>query len=629
MSSHTSARGQRIRRSRIARDESNSMKSNRAAPTAPVPSLTDAANYFVRLLLIVRPYWTPTIRGIALSVLAATIGLATPYLSKLYFDTVYPARDTSLMHALVLGVAAFSFASALLGALRGYYTQVVSAKVASAVSLMFFNHLQHLPMRFFEEHRVGEIMSRSSDMRVSLGTIARVIQTILVNGVYLVIVPPLLFLLNWKLAVVAVIATPITAVVSTASSRVTRRFMKRAAEAGAELNATQVEAITQVRTLKAMAAEPFVFRDSVNQTEETLRLQLRTAGLGAAVGVINAAIRTAGVAVFTWYAWTLILRGEMSLGTFVAFSAYMGYLTGPVGQVTGLFADFQQSAVALGRAFEYLDLTTEQDPEAAYVPRQEIRSRIGGMIEFRNVTFGYAANKPVLQSVSVTFPKGTVTAVVGPSGAGKSTILKLLCAMERPWSGAILVDGNPLDDMSLPDLRRQLAVVWQDATLLRGSVWDNITLGMDEVDRGVVDEAVRTCRLDSVIEQLPGGYSEMIAECGATLSGGQRQRFALARALVRNAPVLLLDETTSQVDVRTEDEILRELIPRVRDRTVVLVTHRIATASLADRICVLDNGTVAGIGTHDELIHECDTYRSLVQAAHADEGKRLRILGIV
>jgi ABC-type multidrug transport system fused ATPase/permease subunit len=152
---------------------------------------------------------------------------------------------------------------------------------------------------------------------------------------------------------------------------------------------------------------------------------------------------------------------------------------------------------------------------------------------------------------------------------------------------------------------------------------------MDEVDRGVVDEAVRTCRLDSVIEQLPGGYSEMIAECGATLSGGQRQRFALARALVRNAPVLLLDETTSQVDVRTEDEILRELIPRVRDRTVVLVTHRIATASLADRICVLDNGTVAGIGTHDELIHECDTYRSRVQAAHADEGKRLRILGIV
>lgn len=582
----------------------------------------------MRVMLMVRPYWGPMTRGLLLSLVSGALGLAAPLFSKLYFDSVYPARDVSLLHALVFGAAAFSLATALMSTIRGYYTQVVSAKLGGAVSLMYFNHLQHLPIRFFDEHRVGEIMSRSADMRGALGTVSRILQVLLVNGVYLLLVPPFLVALNWKLSLLALITTPVTVAITTATSRLTRRYMKRSAEASAELNAIQVETMSQIRTLKAMAMEARVFRDASAQTEDVIGFQMKSASLTAVIGIVVAFVRTIGTAAFTWYAWTLIIRGELSLGSFVAFSAYLGYLTGPVGQIAGIFADFQESAVVLGRAFEYLDLSPEQDPELVYAPLSGIQRRIETAISLDAVSFGYSPDKLIINDLSLTFPPGSVTALVGSSGAGKSTILRLICGMERPSKGTIHVSGSPIDRFLLSDLRRQMAVVWQEPTMLRGTIWANLTAGIDTIDRGGVEDAVRICQLDGLIAELPHGLDTMVAEWGASLSGGQRQRFALARALVRDAPVLLIDEATSQVDVRTEGEILRALIPHVRHKTVVLVTHRMATASLADRICVLDHGRLAGLGTHEELVGNSDMYRQMIQAAQGDETKRLRRLNV-
>jgi ABC-type bacteriocin/lantibiotic exporter with double-glycine peptidase domain len=592
---------------------------------AEIPPLREAFQQSLRLMRLIRSYWTPLIKGMALGLVLGLFGMATPYLSKLLIDEVYPSRDLTLMQLLVAGILVLAVAQAVMGAIRSYFTSYTTAHLANATSLLFFNHLQHLRTRFFDEHRVGEIMSRFGDVRTSLNSVARVFETVFVNGVYLVLVPPFLFLLQWKLAIVSLITIPVTVIITTTSSRLLRRFWKKSAEAYAELGAFQVEVLSHIRTLKALSLEHQLYNRASGQIQGALQMQLKAGGWSQVFGTLNAVVRALGTAVFTWYAWTLIIHNEMTLGDYIAFTAYMGYLYNPLQQITGLFSDFQQMAVNLGRMFEYLDAPVEQDPAGAYLPPGPVARVIEGDLRLRDVSFGYSPEKRVLHDVNLHFPRGTITSVVGPSGAGKSSLLRLVTRMEEPDSGRLFVDGSAMTAMSLSDLRRQVSVVWQEFALMQGTVWENLTLGTPDATRAQVDDAVRLCRLDGLLASLPNGYDTNVAEWGATLSGGQRQRMAIARALVRDTPVLLLDEATSNVDMQTETEILRDLFARVEGKTVVYVTHRVQTATLADQICVIEAGRVMGVGTHADLMRDCDSYRRLYAGgAGPEEGRILR-----
>jgi ABC-type bacteriocin/lantibiotic exporter with double-glycine peptidase domain len=604
-------------------------------PTPPAPehppTLREALRYLARLMRLVRPYWRGLGTGIILGSTVGVIGLITPYLSKVFIDTVYPSRDVALMHLLVLGLLVASVASTIMSALRSYHSQVLSAQMGSATNLLFLNHVQHLPARFFDEHSVGEVLSRFGDVRTALSALTNIIQTVLGSGIYLLLAPPVLLLLNWKLALVSLVTVPVTTLVATLSGRGVRRYWQQSAEASAALSALQVEVFNHIRTLKTLAVEHHVYRTASRQTEVALRAQLTAGGLGVLVGLFNGVVRTGGMAFFTWYAWRLVLRDAMTLGDFVAFSAYIGFLTGPVNQIMGLFSQFQQTAVTLGRMFEYIAEPPEQQPELAYRSPPPI-PRVRGELRLDRVSFGYVPARPVLHDVSLTLAPGTVTALVGPSGAGKSSVVRLLCRMVDPTQGRILLDGVPIDATPLRDLRRQLAVVSQEPAVLRGTVWENLTYGLDDAQsprvRARVADAVGICRLDESLRDLPNGYETSVAEFGATLSGGQRQRLAIARALVRDAAVLLLDEATSQVDVGTEEEILRDLFTNVRDRTVLFVTHRVCTAALADQVCVLNAGGVVGVGNHRDLATSCEVYRRLLGAAGRDaETRSLKLLG--
>jgi len=594
------------------------------APRADIPPLREAFQQFLRLLRLIRPYWGPLAKGMVLGLVLGIFGMLPPYLSKLLIDQAYPAHDVTLMEILVIGTLAFTVASTVMGAIRGYFTTYVTTHLSNATGLLFFNHLQHLTVRFFDEHRVGEVMSRFADVRSSLNTVSKVFETLFVNGVYLVLVPPFLLLLQWKLAIVSLITIPLTVGVTTLSARVLRRYWKRSAEAYADLGAYQVEVLSHIRTLKAMAMEHQVYTRAAKQMQEAAQVQLRAGGYGQGFGMLNGIIRALGTAVFTWYAWMLILRQEMTLGDYIAFSSYMGYLYNPLAQVTGLFSDFQQSAVNLGRMFEYLDLPVEQNPAQAYAPAPAVQHVVRGDVHLRDVSFGYSAEKRVLHDVTLQFPRGTVTAIVGPSGAGKSSLLRLVTRMEEPDTGQLYLDGVPAASVSIPDLRRQVSVVWQEFALMQGTIWDNLTMGAEEPSRERVDDAVRLCRLESLVAGLPDGYQTSVAEWGATLSGGQRQRMAIARALIRDTPVLLLDEATSNVDMQTETEILRDLFARVQGKTVLFVTHRVATAALADQVVVIEAGRVMGTGTHTELMRDCEAYRQLHGAGAVDDPRRLR-----
>jgi ABC-type bacteriocin/lantibiotic exporter with double-glycine peptidase domain len=592
---------------------------------AEIPPLREAFQQFMRLVRLIRAYWGPLLKGMALGLVLGLLGMATPYLSKLLIDEVYPSRNLTLMEVLVAGILVLAVAQAAMGAIRSYFTSYTTAHLANATSLLFFNHLQHLRTRFFDEHRVGEIMSRFGDVRTSLGSVSRVFETVFVNGVYLILVPPFLFFLQWKLAIVSLITIPITVIITTTSARLLRRFWKKSAEAYADLGAFQVEVLSHIRTLKTLSLEHQLYTRGSDQIQKALQMQLRAGGLSQVFGTLNGVVRALGTAVFTWYAWTLIIKSEMTLGDYIAFTAYMGYLYNPLQQITSLFSDFQQMAVNLGRMFEYLDAPVEQDPAGAYTAPGPLSRVIEGDLRLRDVSFGYSAEKRVLHDMNLHFPRGTITSVVGPSGAGKSSLLRLITRMEEPDTGRIFVDGFALTGMPLADLRRQVSVVWQEFALMQGTVWENLTLGTPDATRAQVEEAVRLCRLDGLLAGLPNGYETSVAEWGATLSGGQRQRMAIARALIRDTPVLLFDEATSNVDMQTETEILRELFASCEGKTVVFVTHRVQTATLADQICVIEAGRVMGVGTHADLIRDCDSYRRLYGGGAApEEGRILR-----
>lgn len=597
-----------------------------ASEGAPSPTYRQTFRYLFRIFVLIRPYWRGLGKGLLLGVMVSAMGLVTPYITKLYVDDVYPARDLGLMHMLVAGMVTFTVASSLMGSIRGYYTQTVNAQLTRAVSLLYFNHLQHLPIRFFDQHRVGEVMSRFGDVRSSLNAATGMLQTIIVNGTFLMIVPPILLAMNWQLALLALCMTPVTSAISLATARYIRRWWKRAAEISAELSAYQMEVLSQIRTLKSMGAEDDVYRRNLEQVDEALQLQLQTAGVSTLVGLVNGFFRTIGGALFTWFAWTAIIRGELTLGGFMAFSAYLGYLTGPVGQMTGLFTGFQKLSVTLGRAFEYLDLPTEQDPRAAFTGFPPVNQRIAGDIEFHNVAFSYEIGRPIISGVTACIPEGSVCAIVGPSGAGKSTLLRLLSRFDEPQEGFISVGGVRLQRFTLPDLRRQVAVVWQDFPLMRGSLWDNLTAGRSDFTESEVMRTLMACQLESFIRELPDGFRTPVAEWGATVSGGQRQRLAIARALLRRAPVLLLDEVTSQLDIPSEGELMGSILAAVRERTVVLVTHRPSTAALADHVLVIEAGRLTGSGRHQDLASSHDWYREMAGATTIPAEPRLRVV---
>jgi ABC-type bacteriocin/lantibiotic exporter with double-glycine peptidase domain len=592
-------------------------------PRAEIPPLREAFQQFMRLLRLIRPYWPALFKGMVLGLVLGLFGMATPYLSKLLIDEVYPTGNLTIMHVLVLGILAVTVASSLMGAIRFYFTTYTTAHLANATSLLFFNHLQHLKVRFFDEHRVGEVVSRFADVRSALNTVARVFETLFVNGAYLLLVPPIMFLLQWKLAVVSLVTIPLTVAITTFSARLVRGYWKRAAEASAELSAFQVEVLSHIRTLKALGAEHGVYEKASQALQGAMQMQLMASSRGQVFAALNAIASALGTAVFTWYGWMLIVRGEMTLGTYIAFSAYVGYLYTPLTQITGLFADFQQSAVNLGRMFEYLDMAPEQDPTLAYLPPPPLQTVVRGDIRLHGVCFGYSDAREVLHGVDVHFPRGAVTSIVGASGAGKSSLLRLVTRMEEPSAGEVCVDGAPISAISIPDLRRQVTVVWQEFSMMQGTIWDNLTLGAPDPSKSRVDDAVRVCRLDGLVRELPEGYDTSVAEWGATLSGGQRQRMALARALIRDAPVLLLDEATSNVDMQTETEILRDLFARLEGKTVIFVTHRVPTAALADQVVVVEAGRVVAVGPHAELLQESEAYRRL-QGGGPGDPRRLR-----
>lgn len=583
--------------------------------------LRQSINYFLRLLKLIRPYWRLLGKGIILGPVIGLLAVVTPFLTKLLFDSVYPTGSITLMEVIVFGILVVTIASAIADTALQYYSSYINAKLDGVFNLHFLNHLQHLPTSFFVQHQVGEIKSRFADGESALTAIVSTIQVLFGQGIYILLVPPFLFLLHWKLALVAIIAIPITALITFYSGKYMRSTWQDVAVAHADFDALQMEVLNQVQTFKGLGLEHYNFKRGTNIQQKALKAHLRAHSVHSMVSISDRLLNALNIALFTWLGWRYIIQGEMSLGDYVAFTAYVGYMYGPFSTLINMFNSFQQAAVNLDRVYEYLDQEPEQDPSQAYEVAPEIKTNLQGAVKLRQVSFSYDPDQSVLREISLSMQAGKLYGLVGLSGSGKTTLLRLLSRFEKQNSGNISFDEIDAEDIALIDFRRQVAIVWQEVQLIKGTVWENLTLGLESSDFQEVTEIIRIAQLEDLILSLPQGYETPISEWGSSMSGGQRQRFAIARALIRKPRILILDEATSNLDVRTEAALIRELSLYTKQHgiTTVFVTHRVVNLINAHEIFILDKGVIATSGDYAQLAGNSPQFAELISPSTSQQ----------
>ena len=569
---------------------------------------------FKRLLMLIKPFWKENIKGVTIGVIINSVALIIPMMTKFIFDEVYPSKSISLLTSFVTVMLSISLTLAIAEAIKGYFSAYLNIKISNTLSMYFYDHIQRLNIRFYEQRRVGEIMSRFGDVNSSMGAVTKALQVLFVNGIYLIIVPPIIFTINWKLAALSMFSAPITMVIITKTGHIIKERARKVSETTANINAFQTEMLTNIRTIKTLILEDYVSNKAKLQYAEAINEQLRVSSLSNTMGMINGIIKLIFTSVLTFYGWSMIITNEITLGEFMAFTSYMTYLYSPLMYIITLFQEFQQSSVNLQRMYEYLDIKKENNKiydnnETNDISKNNIYFK--GNIKISNLSFNYTKDIIILKNINMEIPSRKITVILGKSGSGKTTLLKNIVGMELAHNGVVQYDNHLSDEISLNNIRKNITVVWQEQCILTGTIWDNLTIGIDDIKKDNVDSAVKICGLQKMISEMPNGYNAQIAEFGSTLSAGQRQKIGLARALIRNTPIIILDEATSNIDLESENIILNNLRNKCSDKTIIIVTHRVTAATYADHICVMEEGIISAAGSHEQLIKSCEYYKNM------------------
>jgi len=505
--------------------------------------------------------------------------------------------------------------------MQGYLMNDVGQRVVTDLRGRLYAKMQNLSLEYFSHQRGGELMSRITNDVLQVGT---AVNSGLVDLIYqslqVVVFAVIIFFIHIRLAFVAIVILPIICVPMFRLARTLKKIFKRSQERMADINSILYETILGARVVKAFNAEGYEKAkfDAVNRDSYTLYMKSTKRVLMA--GPLTEVVAVCAAVFVLWWQGRDVIAGKMSFGVLGLSLAALLSMVRPfrrLSQVNGLL---QQALASSDRIYEVLDTqpTVKEKPQAA-----ALRGFKTGII-FENVSFSYGPNE-VLKDLSLNVKAGEVVAIVGPSGAGKTTLLDLIPRFYDPSRGRVLVDGIDLKEYSLTSLRQHIAIVTQETILFNDTVRGNIAYGIPGVKQEDIERAARQAHIHDVIMQLELGYNTFIGERGTKLSGGERQRMAIARALLKNAPILILDEATSQLDTESERLVQEALNRLMAGRTVFIIAHRLSTVRNADRIVVLNAGRIVETGTHDELLKRQDgLYKRLYlnQGAHVDEAIR-------
>ena len=552
-----------------------------------------------RLIGYVAPYKTIAIIGFVLSVALTFLNLAPALVTRYLFDKVIMVKYLPGLKIPVLMLLGIYLTRTVVAMVRGYMMERLGGRVVLDMRVQLYDHMQMLSLGFFSRKQTGQIMSRvTNDIMRLQYFVAEGLQQIIINLLTLPVICVMMFATDARLAALTLLPTPFMAVGTYWFGRLIHRVYQKVWRRYAGLNAVLADAIPGIRVVKSFAQEERESRRFRDRSGSLFSQELAAVKLWVTFFPALGLMTGIGSLFIYGYGGRQTILELTTVGTLVMFTQLMWQFYMPVQMLGEMNHRVQHALTAAERVFEVLD-TTPEIPEA---PGSINMERMEGRVEFRNVHFSYEPGKPVLQDITFTAEPGEVMGLVGPSGAGKSTLVHLLCRFYDVEEGQVLIDEHDVRELSLKSLRQQIGVVLQEPFLFHGTVAENIAYGVPAAKPAEVVAAAKAANAHDFIVNLPQGYDTQVGERGQLLSGGERQRIAIARAILKNPRVLILDEATSSVDTETEMLIQQALDRLVKNRTTFAIAHRLSTLRKASKILVLEHGRLVQLGSHDELL---------------------------
>lgn len=561
-----------------------------------------------RLFLFFLPYWKTVLLSTALIIAQAAVGLVPPLIQRQIVDQVIASRDLSRLGGLVAALVGVYVLLTLVTIGDQYVRHALGARVIVDMRVRLYGYLQRLSLSFFERTSTGELMSRvTNDVEALEQFLTHGTALTFVDLLRLVGAAVVLLLLDARLAVMVMLPVPVLALCLRAFNRRVRPIYRRVRDRLGDINALLQDRLSGMRVVQAFGQEERELQRFAGESEGYYRARVAGVGYMSLFFPAMNLISLMGTVIVLGAGALGVVRGQLSMGTLVAFLSYVTVFYDPVRRLVDIDNVFQQAIAAGDRIFELLDAT----PDIVDAPDAIDLADVQGEVRFDDVHFRYGTGDEVLRDVTFHIRPGETVALVGPSGAGKTSIANLICRFYDPSAGTITIDGHDLRKVRLASLRKHMAVVLQDTFLFNTTVRENLLYGKPEATEEELVAAAKAAYAHDFIMELPNGYDTEIGERGVRLSGGQRQRLALARAILVNPRILILDEATSSVDAEAEYLIQQALEAVLEGRTALIIAHRLSTIRNADRIIALEDGCIKEVGSHEELLSHGGLYSQL------------------